>query len=330
MKPKASELFAGLFVIFSVAVFLIFLSWMGGGFERWFAEMRPAVTWFNNIGGLKEQVEVTYQGVPIGKVEKITYDAKHNRIKVTMTIKKDFPIPEEAVAVITQPSLLSDPYIEITSDFRQIDDKLLVRGRKKIRKRHGVLEIDAIDPSTYGIILAKAGYILDDVRKFTRRLDGQSKRLGHILKGADKVVGDVRTLTRNFDHYSEQVDDILEGTRKIVADPAFRRNIHQTAANARDLTANINDLVLESRDTVTTILVNADETMTNARVLSYGLAESPWRLVWEDQDWARRVEERDPELLNASLKKPAPDNTSASQPSSASSRKKRRNPFAYH
>jgi hypothetical protein len=170
MKAKlySNELVAGIFVILMVVAFLVFLSWISGGIDRMFAEKVTAVSRFHNLGGLKEKVQVTYQGLPIGDVEKITYNPKLSLIEVQMKLRADFKLPTHALAMITTSSLLGDPYVEITTDFKFVDMNTLIMGDSRVIEKNGVIQIDAIDPASWGMIQVQIGNMMSDVqRKFT-------------------------------------------------------------------------------------------------------------------------------------------------------------------
>ncbi len=294
MKPKANELAAGLFVLAMLVCFLVFLSWIGGGFERWFAETQPAVTWFRNIGGLKEKVIVVYQGLPIGDVNTIAYDREKKLIRVEMALIKGFDLPEKGIATITTASLLGDPYIEITQQYSDVEG-LLIRGDDRIQMVNGKVEIDAIDPASFGMIQVQ-------LQRFLSKADG------------------------HVDELADSMGRVLTGVDLLVSDTQFRSDIHTTAANfriasmrlpgamndaeaflksANSAASKVDGIMTRSEDTIYSIIRNVDEIGVNARVLSYGVARNPSMLVWGDKDWQAKFDRRDSEVLEASLRKPA-------------------------
>lgn len=319
MKPKGNELVAGLFVLLMLFAFLVFLSWQSGGIARWSAEAKPAVTWFHSIGGLKEKQQVVYQGLPIGEVTSIDFDTTRWLIRVSMSIDSDFLLPDRGVAIITAASLLGDPYVEITNDFTYLDTRALVRGDERIYMKGGYVVLDALDPSSYGQLLMQGSALL---AKIDARLNSFADTVGSILSGAELLV----------------------------ADDQFRADVHATAANARIATASlpgtlaradglvaaansaagrVDRMLSSSEDTVTRILDNVDEVALNARVLTYGLTEAPSRLVWKDEEWQRRVQQRDPALLNASLRADAGAAAAGTAAPPASARARTGPPHAY-
>lgn len=320
MKPKANELVAGMFVIIMVGAVLLFLSWTGGGFERWFMQKRPAVTWFHNSGGLKEKVQVVYQGYPIGDVVSIEFDGKRRLIQVNMSLRADFALPETGIAMITTASLLGDPYIEITTDYRNIDQTMFVRGDDRIVEQEGVLVLDSIDPAGWGMIQVQASTMLADIKK---EFNAMSDTIGHILTSTDQIV----------------------------SDPEFRTNIHGIAANARIATARlpqtlddagammasansaarrIDTMLAGSQDTITRIMRNVDEVSFNARALTYALSEKPSRLIWEDRERQSRIAAGDTSVIFGSWLAPQGAATGASGAFAPDARPDRRNRTSFH
>lgn len=303
-----------------IAGFLVFLTWAGGGVTEYFAKKQPAVTWFRNVGGLKEKVQVVYQGFPIGTVDKIAYDSEKGLIKVTMILKGDFPMPKKGIATITSASLLGDMYIEILGTYDPSMRQMLIRGDDRILDDNGTLVLDGIDPQSLGMLQLKLGMMLEGV---DQHIDTLSDSLGRVLTGAEALMGNANML---------------------IGDPAFRSDIHATATNlrvasgelpgtlgmARDMMASassaagrVDRLIARSEDTVVSMVSNLEEMTLNAKVLTYGLTAKPSMLVWGDKAWEARVARRDPELISASLRSPAPATTAVPASTEAAAPRRR-------
>jgi ABC-type transporter Mla subunit MlaD len=305
LKPKANELVAGIFVILMVLSFLIFLSWSSGGIERWFAEKRPAITWFNNIGGLKENVQVVYQGFPIGDVELIDYDPSKKKIRVRMSLKADFvdaELPARVVAMVTTSSLLGDPYIELTADYAYIDTALLVRGEDLVtRTPEGVLLIDSIDPVGWGTIQVQASRLITDIQD---RFSTMSDTLGSILTSVDAVVSDPR-LQADLKATVANANATVVDARATMADvrrtlPGMMANADSMMISAASAAGRVDSMIARSQDTIVRIVENADEIAVNTRALTYTLSERPSRLVWDDKERQRRLAEGDTTVIYGS------------------------------
>lgn len=72
---------------------------------------------FDSIAGIYEGNPVTVLGLEVGKVEKVT--PKGTFIEVRLSIEPQVKIPEEAVAAIISPSIVTDRHIELTPVYTQ-------------------------------------------------------------------------------------------------------------------------------------------------------------------------------------------------------------------
>ncbi len=70
---------------------------------------------FDNVMGLKEGVEILYEGYPVGHIKDISLIKKDwpQRYRVDVTVRSDWKIPEDSLATITAPGLLSAVVINI-------------------------------------------------------------------------------------------------------------------------------------------------------------------------------------------------------------------------
>ncbi|MGW4088905.1 MCE family protein [Nocardia sp. NPDC004750] len=67
---------------------------------------------FDNIAGIYEGNPITVLGLDVGKVDKIV--PKGTLIEVHMSLDKDVKIPQDAMAAIISPSIVTDRHIELT------------------------------------------------------------------------------------------------------------------------------------------------------------------------------------------------------------------------
>lgn len=302
MKPRVNEIAAGIFVIIMFFIFIVFLSWASGRMGEWMNRREITVySWFHNTGGLKTQVQVTYQGMKIGDVKEVIFDEKRKLIQVKMTVDADFTdknLPEYGVAMITTASLLGDPYIEITSDFRTIDLDMLVRGDSRIIKQkdesgNDVILVDAIDPAGWGTIQVQASNLLRDVQN---QFGVITDTIGSILRSTNEIISDtqlkrdIKVTMANARIASEQFPGAMTDARAMLA-------------SANSAAGKVEVLIDKSEDTIISIIENADETAFNARALTFALSERPSRLVWDDKERQAKIAAGDTSVIFASWRK---------------------------
>jgi ABC-type transporter Mla subunit MlaD len=67
-----------------------------------------------SLSGLEEGAQVKFHGVPIGKVNRISYDPKDlTRVKAELTVKEDFPMKTDMYAETGAMGITGLKYVEI-------------------------------------------------------------------------------------------------------------------------------------------------------------------------------------------------------------------------
>ncbi|HEY6086294.1 MAG TPA: outer membrane lipid asymmetry maintenance protein MlaD [Burkholderiaceae bacterium] len=125
MRKRGIETMVGLFVLLGVAAAL-FLALKAANLAS-FGEHKgySLSAKFDNIGGLKPRAPVRSAGVTVGRVKRITLDAKTYQGVVTMEIDLGVRFPKDSSAKILTSGLLGDQYIGLEPG---ADDKELAAG----------------------------------------------------------------------------------------------------------------------------------------------------------------------------------------------------------
>ncbi len=127
MGKKKIEILVGVFVLLGM-LGLVFLALQAanlgsigiGGGDTYTLQAR-----FDNVGGLKPRAPVRSAGVLVGRVKKISLDAKTFQGLVTMEIERNFQFPKDSAAKILTSGLLGDQYVGMEPGG---DDKNLAPG----------------------------------------------------------------------------------------------------------------------------------------------------------------------------------------------------------
>ncbi|MCK4426532.1 MAG: outer membrane lipid asymmetry maintenance protein MlaD, partial [Deltaproteobacteria bacterium] len=69
---------------------------------------------FNSVSGLKTDSSVEMAGVEIGRVSKIGLDLEREMALVTLKIRKDVQITDDAIASIKTSGMIGDKFVKIT------------------------------------------------------------------------------------------------------------------------------------------------------------------------------------------------------------------------
>lgn len=113
MKKLNVDLVVGLFVVAGFLAF-VYLSLQLGEFSPFSMEKNYRVTAeFTNISGLKPGAVVEIAGVPVGKVMRIDL-GQGDRAKITLSIKQQVQISEDAIASVRTQGIIGDKYVRIS------------------------------------------------------------------------------------------------------------------------------------------------------------------------------------------------------------------------
>ncbi|MBF0154138.1 MAG: outer membrane lipid asymmetry maintenance protein MlaD [Magnetococcales bacterium] len=106
------ELAVGVFVLTGIlalawlSVKMARMELVGGSFKTIHAH-------FTSIAGLRSGASVEISGVEVGRVKQIDLDVKLFDALVTMNIRHDVPIQEDAIASVRTKGLIGDRYVKI-------------------------------------------------------------------------------------------------------------------------------------------------------------------------------------------------------------------------
>ncbi len=111
MKKSNVEIMVGLFVCLGL-ICMVYLSIHLGKVEIFGVNDYSVQAFFTSASGLKEDSNVEIAGVRVGKVEKI--ELEDFQAVVTLSLKEDVKIQDDAIASIKTNGILGEKYIEIT------------------------------------------------------------------------------------------------------------------------------------------------------------------------------------------------------------------------
>jgi len=111
MAKRNLEILVGLFVLLGLAA-LVFVALKAANLTSFSGGDTYMLTArFDNIGGLKARAPVRSAGVVVGRISKITLDAKTYQGVVTLDVEKAYQFPKDTSAKILTAGLLGDQYV---------------------------------------------------------------------------------------------------------------------------------------------------------------------------------------------------------------------------
>ncbi|MGA1824456.1 MAG: MlaD family protein [bacterium] len=235
---------------------------------------------YNNIADIQKGTAVTYGGFHIGQVNRITprFDKNHTRFNLELTIREGWQIPDDSVAHIVSPGLLSDKQINISEGvsssrlspgdtihaqesadiFNVIKDLSDLSVKPLIANLSQRIDDIASHMDTIGNnlgqkipdIIASIEQILEQLNEGSTRLSGlfdwESKQhVGSILKNMDTTSENLIALIGRFDATIGQLDEFINHSSTVVTqnDDDIRATIINLKTSMDSVSRNIDSIV---------------------------------------------------------------------------------------
>lgn len=290
---KAQRARLGVFVVSGIVLLLLFVSVTLG--LKLSKTMKTYFAYFQgeSLSGLEQGALVKYTGVPIGKVDKITYQQSDlSKVKVSLSVRPDFPMKEDMYATTGLLGITGLKYVEILGG---TGAALLLKNGGEIQTR--VSMFSSISGKAEAIV-AKVEFLINNLNQLSNPDSLKSLRL--LIENIGTITGDVRkltgTMTPKIDSMTSSATNIMSKVDRIAGnvqdltrtiDTAFSagritRTISSvdSAAVALKLVANnLSLLVRQSREDFSVSLQNLREASESANQLAKKLAENPSLLI---------------------------------------------------
>lgn len=147
---------------------------------------------FESVMGLAPGTQVLFQGYPVGSIDAIRPQAIPTRYRVELSVAQGWPIPEDSVARIASPGLLSAKVLDIRA------------GRSERALEPGA----AIRSQESGDIFDQMGALAGEVGTLTRRFEPMIASLSEEIPA---IAGDARTLMGRLDESAAHLQTLLAG-----------------------------------------------------------------------------------------------------------------------
>lgn len=293
-----TEIKAGFLVLFSGALFIIFLGAVLG--YRPTGEGKIFHSYFSNTSGLRPGADVRFGGLKAGRVVAIEpAPGDQSMIRTTVNVRPEIPVNEQSMAFVTQTSLTSDFHLEITTG----------------EPGAPLLESGADLPSGAGGLfgemenLAKnVGGVLEDVTVLLGVRDENGdptmpaeevQTLAELMGGLDGLVGDLQTLVGVVDENGnptmteeelrtaaeifQRLDGAVEEGNTLIASlndtleenrPALKEAVDglvEVEDSAVSLMSDLSGVLEENRENINTALTNLNATLKELETLTGSL-----------------------------------------------------------
>lgn len=256
-----------------------------------------------SLSGLEQGAVVKFSGVPIGKVDKISYlPSDLSRVRVTMKIQDDFPMKEDMVATTGAMGITGLKYIEVTGGTNnakplkpgsELPTKVsmfsTITGKAesivaKIELLLNHLNVISNPDSLKGIknILDNVATITEDVRGFVAETRPDIKAVASstsdLISRIDSIAGDIKVITTT-----------VSGS---ISNDRLSRTFAQIDSAAKSLQTVAEDIALlvrQSREDISVSMQNIRDASENANQLTRVLAENPSLLLKSETQKERDI-----------------------------------------
>lgn len=256
-----------------------------------------------SLSGLEQGAVVKFSGVPIGKVEKITYMPDDlSKVRVTIKTQADFPMKVDMVASTGAMGITGLKYVEITGGTNE--SELLKPGSEIPTKQSMISTITGKAEVIVGKVelllnhltqitnpdsLASIKKILDnvsaitsDVRGFVKdtrpKMDSLTYTTTRIVAKIDAIATDIKAFTGDF-------KDAVSGDQ--IANTFA--SIDSTAQSLKELSENVSLMIRQTREDFTIGMQNIREASENANQLTKVLSENPSLLLRNETQRERDI-----------------------------------------
>jgi phospholipid/cholesterol/gamma-HCH transport system substrate-binding protein len=214
---RRNEIMVGLAVIAGIVLIVFGTMWLRG--LRLGQEDQEVRARFREVGQLLDGSTVKFRGVPIGRVEGIALEPGGGAVIVSMTVRADVRLPDEAVVLLAPESMFGDWQAEIVS--------------RASFPYYNYAE--SLDPAVW------PGYSLPDMSRLTAVADQIANNLATIsdrveLAFTEETAMNIRAAIENIQEVSEQLTGLVGGQQAALEEVAANLERTSEAAGQAALT----------------------------------------------------------------------------------------------
>ncbi len=218
------ELKLGIFVFLGIVLLGIGILMLG---EVRFEKGYQIYILFNDVGGLLDKAPVRIAGVQVGTVKKIALEK--NKAKVTVWVKEEIKIYQDATASIITSGVVGMKYLE------------MVRGDEHKRPLEDGDSITGFDPVSFDRAVNQAMKSFDELVTTLQS-----------LTAGGEVPDNLVRLLKDFDHAVRNVDNFLGDEKDMMKDmlanfAQLSKGLLHLTDKIRTLSDNLDGLTTESR-----------------------------------------------------------------------------------
>lgn len=256
-----------------------------------------------SLSGLEQGAVVKFSGVPIGKVEKISYLPDDlSKVKVWLKIQDDFPMKVNMIATTGAMGITGLKYIEITGGSNnaaplkpgsEIPTKVSmftsITGKAETIVAKIELLLNHLNEISNPDSLRSAKVILDNVAQITKDVKSfvgeSSPQIKDITKSSNQIITKVDSIANNIQTITSDFKSLIKPDQINVT---FSR-IDSTVTSLKQLSDQVSLMVRQSKEDFTVSMQNIREASENANQLTKIVAENPSLLLRNEAQKERDI-----------------------------------------
>lgn len=253
-SPRVNYLAVGAFVLAMLVTFLVVLAVLSGRTGA----TDSYYTHYENVTGVVPGTQLLFEGFRVGQVERVepSPEPAKGRYRVTFAVDRGTEIPEDSVAWITEPGLLS----AITVDIRAGSSERMLAPGAELRGR------DLQSVFTLAATLAgEVEQLLEsEIRPLMRSI---SESTPAILGNLESVTDDLaeatgRVTTLLSDENAREIDAMIADLSAVAANlDELTTHLGSSLAQVDEMVGSVNGLVVGNADGVDRMVSDLEHTL---------------------------------------------------------------------
>ena len=221
---------------------------------------------YDNVTGVKFGTQVLYEGYPIGQVETVTPVEQEGRMRfrVDLGVKAGWRIPENSIATIAAPGLLSAITISISAG----DSRTPLKPASRIPAREQANVFAAMSSVAADVSALAQDSLKPLLSSVTKLLEGDAQVLVRDLSRlATDLSEQLPRIAQNVDEFAGKMNQSSDEIQELFK-PENRKKLEESFDNANRASADFARLASElaaSRIAVDDLLKTANETLAGSR-----------------------------------------------------------------
>jgi len=297
MDYEANEIKAGLVVVTSLAILILFLVAIFG--IDYGKETKDYITYLKNVPGISEGSLVKFGGMDVGQVTEIALpEPGESRLRLKLTVDKKTPVKTDSKAFITSVGIMADNHIEISAG--SADAELLPPGSVLPSK-------EVLSFSQMAEPLGELNAQMQELLTRVNQLFGEDNQahIASMLESFDvmmtqgreefkSVVAHISTITANLAKMSTQLNELLQENRgrleeSLVNIDSTTKEMSLVLSDLRGMLYQLDLMMNQNSSNLLQIMENFQYVSQNLEEFSRIVKERPWLLVRKSAPPKRKI-----------------------------------------